>query len=151
MSELFRFSPAVQEGRQAGASSRRTVGLVDHFVLLPAIRSGRRLLSFERFALASHRLDHCDGPHAPPLYAEDGDGGSSGEQPNPAAPYATLLQQQAALEALSLAEQEEEEGGGKRAASGTTAAPFDLPLFQPPSVCLCPLCRSNYQKRWMGN
>jgi hypothetical protein len=101
------------------------------------------LLSFERFALASHGLEH--GHHAQSLYAQDGDGGS-GEQTNPAAPYATLLQQQAALEALSLAEQEEEESGGKRAAA---TAPVDLPLFQPPSVCLCPLCRSNYQKRWM--
>jgi hypothetical protein len=101
------------------------------------------LLSFERFALASHGLEHGHAQQS--LYAQDN--GGSGEQTNPAAPYATLLQQQAALEALSLAEQEEEEGGGKRAATTTTT--FDLPLFQPPSVCLCPLCRSNYQKRWM--
>jgi len=74
------------------------------------------LLSFERFALASHGLEHDSGEDA----AEGGN------------PYATLTQQQQALEALT--------------ADGQAGA---VPLFQPPPVCLCPLCRSNYQKRWL--
>ena len=88
------------------------------------------LLSFERFTVASNNVDM-----------------DSTEK-------AAWIAQQKMLEAAFMHDDDNEENGtASGAATGTGSVSAQeaarAQLFQPPPSCLCPLCRSNYQKAWL--